>query len=65
MQHCAAFFYKDDGMVVLTGLVWLKGAFDTLTGLFDRVGIWTNVGKTVGVMFCPYQVASTQSGRVY
>ena len=28
-----------------------QGAFDNLVGLFDRVGLQTNVGKTVG-MFC-------------
>ena len=28
-----------------------QGAFDNLVGLFDRVGLQTNVGKTIG-MFC-------------
>ena len=36
------FFYADDGMVVSTDLGWLHLAFDTLTGIFDRVGLQTN-----------------------
>ena len=29
---------------------WLQSAFSTLVGLFDRVGMRTNVGKTVGMV---------------
>ena len=39
MLHCADFFYVDDSLVASVEPVWLHGSFDTLTRLFDRVGI--------------------------
>ena len=53
IQYCAAFFYMDYGLVASTDPVWLHGAFVNLTKLFNRVGIWANVGKTVGMIFFP------------
>ena len=38
----AAFLYADNRMVSSTNLGWLQTAFDTLMGLFDRVGLKTN-----------------------
>ena len=46
--HRAAFFYLYDGLVAPTELLWWQGAFDTITGLFDRVGLRKNFEKTVG-----------------
>ena len=43
-------FYADDGMVALLEPVWLQGAFNALVGLFDRVGLQTNSGKTVDMV---------------
>ena len=43
----AAFFYAEDGVVASTDPGWLL----LLTGLFDRVGLWINVSKNVGIMF--------------
>ena len=40
--HCAAFLYTDDGLVVFTDPVYLQGAFDTMTRLFDGVR-WEDV----------------------
>ena len=48
-----ALFYTYDGMVDLYDPQWLQGAFNTLVSLFDRVGLRTNFGKTVG-MVCHY-----------
>ena len=48
-----AFLYTNDGVVESTDPGWLQLAFDTLTGMFDRVGLRTNVRKTVGVVFWP------------
>ena len=45
--RCATFFYADDGLVVSTDPEWILGAFNTLTGIFDRVGLQTDVNKTV------------------
>ena len=58
VQHQAALFYANDSMVVLSNPAWLQGAFTALVGLFDRVGLRTNIGKTVS-MFCdPCQVGA-------
>ena len=46
----AEFFYTDDKMVASTDPGWLQSAFDTLTGIFKRVGILTHVCKTVGMV---------------
>ena len=58
-------FCVNDGMVALLDLQWLHVKFRTLVGLFDRVGLRNNVGKIVGVLFCPLQAAGTQSEVVY
>ena len=55
-RHQASLFYADDGMVVLSDPTWLQGAFTALLGIFDRVGLMTNVGKTVSMVYHPYQV---------
>ena len=49
-RHKAALFYADNGMVALSDPRWLQGAFNNLVGLFDRVGLRTNVRKTVGMV---------------
>ena len=35
----ALFFYADDGLVAYIDPGWLQSEFDTLTGIFDRVGL--------------------------
>ena len=57
--------YADDDMVSSSDPRWLQGAIDTLVGLFDRVGLRTNVGKTVGMVCRPCQAAGTQSEAAY
>ena len=41
------------------------GGFSILVGLFDRVGLNTNVGKTVGMVFSPLQAAGKNSEVAY
>ena len=60
-RHQNALFYADDGMVTSLEPRWLQGDFRTLVGLLDRVGINTNVRKTVGMICCPCQATGTQS----
>ena len=48
-----AIFYADDGMVVSSDPAWLQGAFTALVAIFDRVGLMTNVGKTVRMVCHP------------
>ena len=56
-----AFLYADYGMAASMDPIWLQGAFRTLTGLFNRLGLRTNVGKKVGMISRPFSVAGTQS----
>ena len=39
--------------IQMMALEWLQGEFDALTGMFDRLGLQANVGKTVGIVFQP------------
>ena len=58
---CAAFFYIDYGLIASTNPEWLQRAFNTLTGLFKRVGLHTNAVNIVSILCCPYFAAGTQS----
>ena len=40
-------------MVALSDPRWLQGVFNTMVGLFERVGLQTNAGKTVGTVCHP------------
>ena len=57
-RHQAALFYADNRMVVSSDPAWLQGAFTALVGLFDRVGLLTNVGKTVSMVCHPSQAGA-------
>ena len=52
-RHQSAVFYADDGMVVSSDPTWLQGAFNALVDIFDRLGLLTNVGKTVSMVCHP------------
>ena len=52
-------------MVAWSDPHWLKGAFNTLIGLFDRVGLRANVNKTVGMVCRLCHAAGTQSEAAY
>ena len=64
-MHQAALFYANDGMVTLSDPRWLQGAFNTLVSLFDRVGLRTNVGKTVVMVCHPFQAAGNLTTEAY
>ena len=57
-RHQAALFYANNGMVVSSDPAWLQGAFTALVGLFDRVDLQTNAGKTVSMVCHPCQVTA-------
>ena len=40
-------------------------AFDMLTGIFDRVGLRTNVRKTVGMVWRPCRAAGVRADEAY
>ena len=52
-------------MVASLDLRWIQGAFSTLLGLFDRVGLKTNFGKIFGMVCRPCQSAGIQSEAAY
>ena len=64
-RHQADLFYADDVIVASSDPCWLQGAFKTLDVLFDRVGLRTNVRKTVGMICRPFQTAGTQLEAAY
>ena len=64
-RHKNALFYVDDGMVVSLDPRWIQGYFSTLVGMFDRVGLKTNTGKTVRIVCRPCQAAGTQLEAAY
>ena len=65
MRHQAALFYADDGMVASSDPACIHGTFNALVGLFDRVGLQKNVGKTVGMVCHPCQVAGKMTQAAY
>ena len=58
--HQNSLFYADDDMVASSDPQWLQEAFSTLSGLFYRVGLNTNVGKTFRMVYRPCQEAGMQ-----
>ena len=64
-RHQAALLYADDRMVASSDPRWLQGTFNTLVGLFDRVGLRTNVGKTVSMVCHPCQAAGKLTTEAY
>ena len=65
MIHHANYFYADEDLVASTDTIWLQGEFDNLTGLFTRVGIWTNSGWMVGMLCHPCRVVGNQCEVAY
>ena len=51
--HFSAVFYANDGMVSASDPAWLQGAFSALVAIFGRVGLRTNVDKTVSMACHP------------
>ena len=49
-RHQNAILYANNVMVAFSDPLWIQGAFSSLVGLFDRVGLQTNFRKTVGIV---------------
>ena len=58
-------FYADDGLIVARDPAALHVAFDVLTGLFDRVGLWTNTPKTEAMVFLPGKIRTPLTAESY
>ena len=52
-------------MLASTDPVWLQTAFDTPVGLFDWVGLKTDVQKTVGVVCHPCRAVGVRADKAY
>ena len=59
------FFHTENGLVASTDPGWKQLMFDTLIGIFDRVGIQKNARKTVGVVCRSFQAAVLQAYKSY
>ena len=64
-RHQTAIFYSDDGMFAISDPRWLQGNFNNLVGLFDRVGLRKNIGKTVVMVCHPCQTAGNILEAMY
>ena len=61
----SAFFNADDGVVASTDPGWIQSAFDLMTGVFDRLGLRTNIHKAVGMVCLPCQASGVRSFEAY
>ena len=61
----AELFYADNGVVASTDPGWLQSEFDLMMGLFDRVGLQTNIRKTVWMVLWNFREAGVWSGKAY
>ena len=61
----AELFYANDGVVDSIDLGWIHLAFDFLTGPFDRVGLSTNICKTMGMVFYPLWADRVRADKSY
>ena len=61
----AELFNTNDGIVAYTDPEWIQLAFCTLTGLFDQVGIQTNIRNIAGMVCRPVRAAEVQEDKAY
>ena len=65
VQEKQVLFYADDGLTASRDPKWLQEAFDVLVGLFERVGLKTNVLKTKSMACTPGYISSQISAYAY
>ena len=61
-QVTCKFFYADNSFLAYPWTALLQSALDVLMGLFGRVGLFTNVNKTVGKVWHTFQITSDSCG---
>ena len=64
-RHQNGLFCADNGMIASSDPRYMLGIFITLVGMFNQVGIKTNVGKKSGIFCHTCQSADTQSEAAY
>ena len=52
-------------MVASRSLVWVQSEFETLTGIFDRVGLRTNIHKIVGIVCRSFREVKVRTDKAY
>ena len=57
--------YAECGMVASTDPGWIQTVFDTLTGIFERVGLKINVQKNVGMVCHPFRASGVRAEKSY
>ena len=65
LQRLAEYFYSYDRLLVSMRETRLQREFDTLTELFKRLGLRTNLDKIVSMACQPYHTLGGQSAEVY
>ena len=65
VAYKAAFFYADGGLVASTNLLWIQWSFDVLIGLFQRLGIQSNMVNIVAMVWYPGPIYGRQSTAAY
>ena len=60
MQRLSALLYDDDEIITSTRAAPFQPDFDALTEMFDLVGLYTNVAKTLSM---DYQTCHTLRGH--
>ena len=65
VQKLAALFYTDDDPLASTRSARLQDSLDVLKGLLYRVVLWTNVEKTVGMIYQPCRRADSHLVEAY
>ena len=61
VEEKVEFYYTDERLVASTIPVWIQCSFGVLIGLFDKVGLHTNVDNMLAMVCQP----GTISGRQY
>ena len=65
MMLKSALFHVDGRMVASTDPLWVQSEFDTLTWIFDLLGLRTNICKIVGVLCRPCRAAEVRADEAY
>ena len=55
----------DNGVVASTDPVWIQTTLESLTGLFDRVGLRKKVQKTMGMVLQPFWAVRIRADDAY
>ena len=65
VQELTAYFYAGDGLITSPQLEMLQSLFDVITDLFNRVGLCTNLHKTVSMECRPCHAPGGFSEAAY